>query len=119
MSPQKQYRCRFCGTRLNAWLPAAQAVDGAMLLCHLSQQHPDQAGSYLECMRTEYIATVAAEGFEQLEEEVMASSGHALLPHLKVLQQHFLEPLTLKDNDERFRSTYFDLELLPYAMGAT
>jgi hypothetical protein len=49
----------------------------------------------------------------------MASSGYALLPHLKVLQQHFLEPLTLKDNDERFRSTYFDLELLPYAMGAT
>jgi hypothetical protein len=47
----------------------------------------------------------------------MAYSGHALLPHLNVLQEHFLKPLT--DNDERFCSTYFDLELLPYAMGAT
>ena len=47
----------------------------------------------------------------------MALSGHQLLPHLKTLQERYLKP---HENDEEcFRSTYFDLELLPYAMGAT
>jgi hypothetical protein len=40
-----------------------------MLLYHLSQQHPDQAGPCLERMRTEDIATVAAEAFEVVEED--------------------------------------------------
>jgi hypothetical protein len=50
-----------------AWLPVAKRPDGAMLLYHLSQQHPDQVGPYLERMRTECIATVAAEVFEVIE----------------------------------------------------
>jgi hypothetical protein len=42
----------------------AQRLDSAMLLYHLSQQHPGQVGPYLERMRTECIATSAAEAFE-------------------------------------------------------
>jgi hypothetical protein len=56
MAPKRlsrRYRCRYCG---------------AMLLYHLGQQHPDQVGPYLERIRTEYIATVAAEAFEVIEE---------------------------------------------------
>jgi hypothetical protein len=41
----------------------------AMLLYHLSQQHPDHVGPYLERMRTECIATVAAEAYEVVEED--------------------------------------------------
>ena len=33
-----------------------------MLLYHLGQHHPEDVGPYLERMRTECIATVAAEG---------------------------------------------------------
>jgi hypothetical protein len=40
-----------------------------MLLGHLSQQHPGQVGPYLERMRTEDIATVAAEADEVVEDE--------------------------------------------------
>jgi L-lactate utilization protein LutC len=40
-----------------------------MLLYHLRQQHPDQVGQYLERMRTECIATVAAEAYEVVEED--------------------------------------------------
>ena len=47
----------------------------------------------------------------------MAYSGHTLLPHLKVLQHQLLSGL--EEDDEKFRSTYFDLELLPYALGCT
>ena len=39
------------------------------MLQHLGQHHPDQVGLYLERMRTEYIATVAAEAFDVVEEE--------------------------------------------------
>ena len=39
-----------------------------MLLQHLSQHHRDQVGPYLERMRTECIATVAAEVYEVVEE---------------------------------------------------
>jgi hypothetical protein len=60
----RRYRCRFCRRVLNAWLPAAQGPDGALLLGHLSQQHPDHVGPYLDRMRTEDIATVAAQAFE-------------------------------------------------------
>ncbi len=67
--PCRRYRCRYCGAVLPAWLPVAQAVDGAMLLGHLGQQHPDQVGPYLARMRTEDIATVAAEAYEVIEED--------------------------------------------------
>lgn len=69
MSPEhlsrRRYRCRFCG----AVLPAAKRPDVVMLLGHLSQRHPDQVGPYLERMRIEDIATVAAEGYEMVKED--------------------------------------------------
>src|SRR5918995_4800600 len=46
----------------------------------------------------------------------MTFSGHQLLPHLNALQYQLLREL--EKDDERFRSTYFDLELLMYALGA-
>jgi hypothetical protein len=64
----KRYRCRFCGHDLPAWLPVAKRPNGAMLLYHLSQQHPDRVGPYLDRMRTEDIGTVAAEAFEIVED---------------------------------------------------
>jgi hypothetical protein len=66
----RRYRCRFCGARLPAWLPAARRPDGALLLGHLSQQHPDRVGAYLDRMRyTEDIGRVAAEAYEVVEDE--------------------------------------------------
>jgi hypothetical protein len=38
---------------LPAWLPAAQAPNGAMLLDHLSAMHPDQVRAYLARMPTD------------------------------------------------------------------
>jgi hypothetical protein len=65
MPPRKRYRCRYCGHILPTWPPRAKCPHGAMLLYHLSQQHPDQVGPYLERMqRTEDIWTVAPEAFE-------------------------------------------------------
>ena len=69
----KQYRCRHCGAILPAWLPVARRPDGAMLLYHLSQQHPDRVRPYLERMRTEDIAMVAAKAYEVVEEQDEAS----------------------------------------------
>jgi hypothetical protein len=69
MPPRKRYRCRFCGAMLNTYLPWAKAPNGALLLGHLGQHHPDQVGPYLERMQTEDIATVAAEAFEVVEED--------------------------------------------------
>ena len=46
----------------------------------------------------------------------MSFSGYQLLPHLQALRTQLLEPL--QDDHERHRSTYFDLELLPYSLGA-
>jgi hypothetical protein len=67
--PQTRDRCRVCGLELPAWLPVAKRPEGPMLLYHLSQRHPDQVGPYLEQMRTECIATVAAEAFDVVEED--------------------------------------------------
>jgi len=69
MTTRKRFKCRFCGAVLPAWLPIAKRPEGSMLLYHLGQQHPDQVGPYLERMRTAYIATVAAEAFEVVEED--------------------------------------------------
>jgi hypothetical protein len=60
-SPRKRYRCTFCGALLPAWLPVAKRPEGSMRLYYLSQQHPDQVGPHMARMRTECIATVAAE----------------------------------------------------------
>jgi hypothetical protein len=73
MPLQKRYRCRYCGRVLPAWLPVAKRPNGAMLLAHLGQQHPDQRGPSLERMRTEDSATVAAEAYEVVEEQDEAS----------------------------------------------
>jgi hypothetical protein len=75
MPPHKRYRCQFCGVMLPAWLPVPKWPDGAMLLYHLSQQHPNKVGPYLERMRTGDIATVGAEAFEGIEEEAPAVEG--------------------------------------------
>ena len=73
MTPQRptrrRYRCRYCGVVFNAALPVTQRPNGAILLHHLSQSHPDQVGPYLERMRTEDIAMVAAEAYEVVEGE--------------------------------------------------
>jgi hypothetical protein len=66
--PQKCYRGRYCGVFLPAWLPVAKRPNGAMLLQHLSAMHLTEVGPYLERMRTEEIATVAAEAYEVVEE---------------------------------------------------
>jgi len=42
---------------------------GPMLLNHLSTMHPTEVGPYLARMRTEDIATVAAEAYEVVEDE--------------------------------------------------
>jgi hypothetical protein len=70
-SPLKRYRCRFCGLKLNAWLPVAKRPESSMLLYHLGQQHPEEVGPYLERLETECISTVAAEAYEVVEEDDM------------------------------------------------
>jgi hypothetical protein len=71
MTPRKRYKCRFCGVILPAWLPAAKAINGAMLLTHLSQNHRAEVAvqALLARLRTEDIATVAAEAFDVIERE--------------------------------------------------
>jgi hypothetical protein len=49
----RRYRCRYCHAELPGWLPHFQAPDGAMLLSHLSQAHPDQVKAYLDRMPTD------------------------------------------------------------------
>ena len=68
MPPQKRDRCRYCGVMLPAWRPVAQRPEGAMPLSHLSHDHPDRVGPYIERIRTEDIGTVAAEAYEVIEE---------------------------------------------------
>ena len=49
---------------LPAWLPVAKRTDGAVLLGHLSQQHPTEVGHYLDQMRgSEEIGEVAAQAY--------------------------------------------------------
>jgi hypothetical protein len=51
--PPRRYRCLYCGAVLPAWLPVAKRPDGALLLHHLAQQHPDQVGAYLDQIHTD------------------------------------------------------------------
>jgi hypothetical protein len=70
VTQDRQYRCRFCGHRLPAWLPAAQAPDGGLLLGHLSQQHHGEVRAYLDRMQTsEDIAPVAMGAFERVRDD--------------------------------------------------
>jgi hypothetical protein len=76
MLPHKRYRCRYCGTHLNAYLPWAQAPNRAVLLGHLGQQqHLDQLRPYLRRMEVEGLDVVLMELDELIEGE---TSG----PHL-------------------------------------
>jgi hypothetical protein len=69
VSTAKRCRCRSCGRELPAWLPVAKEPDGPMLVHHLFLMHAAEVGPYLEGMRTEDIATVAAEAYEVVEED--------------------------------------------------
>jgi hypothetical protein len=70
LTPGKRYRCRYCGVELPAWLPVFKAPDGAMLLHHLSQDHPDQVGAYLDRMPTDDDHDrVVVEAYELVEGE--------------------------------------------------
>jgi hypothetical protein len=65
----KRYRCRLCGHVLNAWLPAAQEPNGAMLLHHVSVMPPDQVTAYLDRMPTdEDHLRVIVEAYEVVED---------------------------------------------------
>jgi hypothetical protein len=65
MPPTKRYRCRYCRAALPAWLPAARVPNGALLLGHLAQQHPDAVGAYLDRMHTtEDITRIALDAYE-------------------------------------------------------
>jgi hypothetical protein len=66
---RKRFQCKYCGLLLPAWLPAAKRPNGAMLLTHLSPSHRAELAvqAWLDRMRTEDIATVAAEAFEVVE----------------------------------------------------
>jgi hypothetical protein len=68
MTTNKGFKYRVYGHVLPAWLPVAKRPDGAMLLYHLGQHHPDEVGPYLQRMETECITTVVIEAFEVVEE---------------------------------------------------
>ena len=75
-SPQKRYRCRFCGRVLPAWLAVAREPDAALLLNHLSQQHPDQVGAYLDQIHTDAEQTrVVLQAFEVVEADEPPEGG--------------------------------------------
>jgi hypothetical protein len=68
MATSKRFKCRFCGAVLPAWYRVPPHPNGAMLLHHLSQDHPDQVGVYLDQMRgSEDISEVAAQAVEEDE----------------------------------------------------
>jgi hypothetical protein len=65
MTPRKRFTCLYCGAILPAWLRVSREPNGAMLLHHLTQQHPAEAKTYLARMhRTEDISPIAAAAFE-------------------------------------------------------
>jgi cell wall assembly regulator SMI1 len=70
MAIKRRYRCRYCGHDFPAWLPVAQAPNGAMLLHHLAAMHRDQVGQYLARMRTDDDHDqVVVEAYEEVEGE--------------------------------------------------
>jgi hypothetical protein len=70
MPPRKTFKCRYCGAVLPAWIPVFNEPDGAMLLHHLGQDHPDQVKAYLDQMHTdEDIDRVVLQAYEVVEVE--------------------------------------------------
>jgi hypothetical protein len=51
MPTRKRFRCTLCGYTMAAWIPVAECLDSARLLHHLGQDHPGQAGAYLDRMQ--------------------------------------------------------------------
>jgi hypothetical protein len=71
MTRSKRFKCRYCGAELPAWLPVLRAPDGAMLLGHLSQAHPDQVGASLDQIHTDDDHDrVVVQAYEVIEEDV-------------------------------------------------
>jgi hypothetical protein len=48
--PRRRYRCTLCGVILNAGLPWTKRPNGALLLGHLSQDHPVELWPFLARM---------------------------------------------------------------------
>ena len=70
MPTRTRYRCRFCGALLPAWLPAARAPNGALLLGHLSQHHRDRVKAFTDRMYHDTdITPVAVEAYEVVDSE--------------------------------------------------
>jgi hypothetical protein len=68
---RRRYRCTLCGCELPAWLPVAKRPDGAMLLHHLAQDHPDQIPGYVERTNAgQAIADAAAAIYEVIDAPV-------------------------------------------------
>ena len=63
-SSSRHYRCKSCGALLPAWLPWAKRPEASILLYHLGQHHPEEAGPYLQRMETECISAVVVEAYE-------------------------------------------------------
>jgi hypothetical protein len=71
MTTRQRYRCIYCGVLLPGWLAWAKAPESAILLGHLSQQHSDQVGVYLDRMRgSEDLGAIAAEAYELIDMDV-------------------------------------------------
>jgi hypothetical protein len=66
--PRRQYRCRFCGRLLPAWLPVPKRPNSAMLLTHLHQWHPTELRPYLDRMRTQCIDRVVVEAYAVMDQ---------------------------------------------------
>jgi hypothetical protein len=70
MAANTRFKYRFCDHVLPAWLPVAMRLDGAMLLHHLGQHHPDKVNFYLDQMRTdEDHDRVVVQAYEVMEED--------------------------------------------------
>jgi hypothetical protein len=61
MPPRPRYRCRSCGFNFPAARPVTQEPNGALLLNHLSQQHPNQERPCLERMVVEAYEGIGEE----------------------------------------------------------
>jgi hypothetical protein len=67
MATDRQYRCRYCGYFLPAWLPVAKRPESAMLLHHLGVMHPAEAGPCFKRMETEKIDAVFREVYKVVD----------------------------------------------------
>jgi hypothetical protein len=57
--PRSRFRCRFCGVTFLAWFSVPGEPDGALLLHHITQSHPNELGFYLDQMHSDDDITPA------------------------------------------------------------